>query len=74
MLEKAFPAMNLCVLNNGSVTCIHPATGSTFALDLSLEAVLSVEDPLIKTAEESIPKTCFLKQAQKVPWFNEQCK
>ena len=129
MLEKLFSTMNLCVLNNGSVTYSHPTTGSSSELYLSVcspylvldyewsthddlcgsdhfsviitatgrdedpslngwnfgkadclsfrvlcqsrltkEAVLSVEDPpskftslLIKSAEESIPKTCFLK-------------
>ena len=127
MFENLFATINLCVLNDGSFTSIHPATGSSSALNLSVcspyfvlvyewsthddlcgsehfpvilianedpslnrwnfggadrlsflalyqsrlteEAVLSAEEPagkftnlLIKTAEESIPKTCFLKQ------------
>ena len=36
MLENLFSTMNLCILNNGSVTYIHPASGSTSALDLSV--------------------------------------
>ena len=28
--------MNLCILNDGSITSIHPATGSSSALDLSV--------------------------------------
>lgn len=36
MLEHLFSTMNLCILNNGSVTYIHPASGSTSALDLSV--------------------------------------
>ena len=35
MLQNVFSTMNLCVLNNGSATYIHPATGSTSVLDLS---------------------------------------
>jgi len=34
MLEDLFPEMDLCTLNDGSSTYIHPATGSTSALDL----------------------------------------
>ena len=34
MLEDLFSEMDLCVLNDGSSTYIHPATGSTSALDL----------------------------------------
>ena len=29
MLEDLFSEMDLCILNDGSSTCIHPATGST---------------------------------------------
>ena len=36
MLEDLFPEMDLCILNNGSSTYIHPATGSTSALALSI--------------------------------------
>ena len=36
MLEHLFSTMNLCVLNNGSATNIHPASASTSALDLSV--------------------------------------
>ena len=33
MLEDLFSEMDLCILNDGSSTYIHPATGSTSALD-----------------------------------------
>ena len=36
MLEDLFSKMDLCILNDGSVTYIHPATGSTSTLDLSI--------------------------------------
>ena len=36
MLEDLFSEMDLCILNDGSSTYIHPATGSTSALDLSI--------------------------------------
>ena len=36
MLENLFSKMDLCILNDGSVTYIHPATGSTSTLDLSI--------------------------------------
>ena len=36
MLENLVSTMNFCVLSNGSVTYIHPATGSASALDLSV--------------------------------------
>ena len=36
MLEDFFSEMDLCILNDGSLTYIHPATGSTSALDLSI--------------------------------------
>lgn len=36
MLEGLFKEMDLCILNDGSVTYIHPATVSTSALDLSI--------------------------------------
>ena len=36
MLEDLFSEMDLCILNDGSATYIHPATGSTSALDLSI--------------------------------------
>ena len=36
MLEDLFSEMELCILNDGSSTYIHPATGSTSALDLSI--------------------------------------
>ena len=36
MLEDLFSEMDLCILNDGSLTYIHPATGSTSALDLSI--------------------------------------
>ena len=36
MLDNLFSVMNLCVLNNGSVTSIHHEMGSTSALDLSV--------------------------------------
>ena len=36
MLEDLFPEMDLCILNDGSSTSIHPATGSTSVLDLSI--------------------------------------
>ena len=36
MLEDLFSEMDLCVLNDGTSTYIHPATGSTSALDLSI--------------------------------------
>ena len=36
MLEDLFSKMDLCILNDGSSTYIHPATGSTSALDLSI--------------------------------------
>ena len=35
MLEALFSEMDFCILNDGS-TYIHPATGSTSALDLSI--------------------------------------
>ena len=34
VLEDLFWEMNLCILNDGSLTYIHPTTGSTSALDL----------------------------------------
>ena len=36
MLEDLFSKMELCILNDGSATYIHPATSSTSALDLSI--------------------------------------
>ena len=36
MLEDLFSEMDSCILNDGSSTYIHPATGSTSALDLSI--------------------------------------
>ena len=36
MLEDLFSEMDFCILNDGSATYIHPATGSTSALDLSI--------------------------------------
>ena len=36
MLEHLFSEMDLCILNDGSSTYIHPATGSTSTLDLSI--------------------------------------
>ena len=36
MLEDLFSEMDLCILNNGSSTHIHPATSSTSSLDLSI--------------------------------------
>ena len=36
VLEDLFSEMNLCILNDGSATYIHPATGSTSALDPSI--------------------------------------
>ena len=36
MLEDLFSEMDLFILNDGSLTYIHPATGSTSALDLSI--------------------------------------
>jgi len=36
MLEDLFLEMDLCILNDGSSTYIHPATGSTSALDISI--------------------------------------
>ena len=36
MLEDLFSEMDLCILNDGSSTYIHPASGSTSALDLSI--------------------------------------
>ena len=36
MLEDLFSEMDLCILNDGSSTYIHPATGSTSAPDLSI--------------------------------------
>ena len=36
MLEDLFSELDLCILNDGSAACIHPATGSTSALDLSV--------------------------------------
>ena len=36
MLEDLFSEMDLCILNDGSSTYIHPATGSTSALHLSI--------------------------------------
>ena len=36
MLQDLFSEMNLCILNDGSSTYIHPATGSTSALDLCI--------------------------------------
>ena len=36
MLEDLFSEMDLCILNDGSATYIHPTTGSTSALDLSI--------------------------------------
>ena len=36
MLEDLFSEMDLCILNDSSSTYIHPATGSTPALDLSI--------------------------------------
>ena len=36
MLEDLFSEMDLCILNDGSSTYIHPATGSTSVLGLSI--------------------------------------
>ena len=36
MLEDLFSEMDLSILNDGSSTYIHPDTGSTSALDLSI--------------------------------------
>ena len=36
MLEYLFSKMELCILNDGSATYIHPGTVSTSALDLSI--------------------------------------
>ena len=36
MLEDLFSEMDLCILNDGSATYIHPTTGSTSPLDLSI--------------------------------------
>ena len=36
MLEDLFSEMDSCIINDGSSTYIHPANGSTFALDLSI--------------------------------------
>ena len=36
MLEDLFSEMDLFILNDGSLTYIHPATGSTSALDLCI--------------------------------------
>ena len=36
MLEDLFSEMDLCILNDGSSTYIHPTTGSTSTLDLSV--------------------------------------
>ena len=36
MLEDLFSEMNLCILNDCSLTYIHPTNGSTSALDLSI--------------------------------------
>ena len=36
MLEDLFSEMDLCILNDGSAACIHLATGSTSALDVSI--------------------------------------
>ena len=35
MLEALFSDVNLCILNNGSAAYVHPASGSSFAYDLS---------------------------------------
>ena len=43
MLEDLFSEMDLCILNDGSSTYIHPATGSTSALDLSIYMRICVE-------------------------------
>ena len=36
MLEGLFEEMDLCILNDGSAAYIHPTTGSTWALNLSI--------------------------------------
>ena len=36
MLEGLFKEMDLCILNDGSAAYIHPTTGSTWALNLSI--------------------------------------
>ena len=36
MLEDLFSEMDLCILYGGSATYIHPATGSTSSMDLSI--------------------------------------
>ena len=36
MLEEFFSEMDSCIINDGSSTYIHPATGPTSALDLSI--------------------------------------
>ena len=36
MLEALFSEIDLCILNDGSVTSVHPATSSTSTLDLSI--------------------------------------
>ena len=44
MSEDLFSEMDLCILNDESTTYIHPATGSTSALDLSICGLFLVLD------------------------------
>ena len=39
MLEDLFSSLNLCVLNNGSFTYCHPATGKQSVTELTVSSV-----------------------------------
>ena len=52
MLEDLFSEMDLCILNDDSAMYIHPATGSTSALDLSICAPSLVLDYKWKIHED----------------------
>ena len=36
IIEDLFLKLNLCILNDGSNTYLHPATGSSSAIDMSI--------------------------------------
>ena len=49
---KISSEMDQCILNDGSATCIQPATGSTSALDLSICAPSLGLDYMWKICED----------------------
>ena len=59
MFKNIFFEIYLCVLNDCSAVYIHPATGSTSALDLSICAPSLVLDYKWKIHEDLCRSDCF---------------